>query len=72
MKIASALFGKTWDRSGKNRKMKRSDHKLLAVLLILSLTMAAFCGCAGQNGTGRENDKYKKYADMTAEEITAS
>ena len=36
------------------------------------LTAAGFCGCANKNGKGPGSEKYRKYADMTAEEITAS
>ena len=52
--------------------MKKSCYKLLAVLLIFSLTAAGLCGCVNQNSHGSGNEKYIKYADMTADEITAS
>ena len=52
--------------------MKKSCYKLLAVLLTFSLTAAGLCGCVNQNGYGSGNEKYKKYAEMSAEEITAS
>ena len=60
--------------SGKkgDRKMKTSCCKLLAVLMMFLLTAAGFCGCANKNGKGPGSEKYRKYADMTAEEITAS
>ena len=52
--------------------MKKSCYRLLVMLLLFSLLSAGFCGCANQNGRGSGSEKYRKYADMTAEEITAS
>ena len=49
-------------------------YKLLSVVLaaLLICALCVSCGRAGGNGSGNGDEKYRKYADMSAEEITAS